>query len=239
MRDASVEGLQRLLLRRVWSSLWSHLPMLAVSAAVTAAAATVASMLGGAVGGGLLTPVLLAVLAGPTVMALLRVVQGALVEDDTDLRTYLRSLRATALRSTGFALLPATCLVSLLAALEVHARTGSALVLVSLCLSAAASVLAVTGSVVLMPLAVARPALHGARLWSISWHLLGRWPVRFLAPLALAGIALWAALSLSSTLVLLLPAPIALLTGAAYWCCAVELGAQDVVGTDGRRSGFT
>src|SRR5699024_6126894 len=138
VRDASVEGLQRLLLRRVWSSRCSHLPMLAVSAAVPAAAATVARKLGRAVAGGLLTPVLLAVLAGPTVMALLRVVQGALVEDDTDLRTYLRSLRATALRSTGFALLPATCLVSLLAALEVHARTGSALVLVSLCLSAAA-----------------------------------------------------------------------------------------------------
>src|SRR5699024_9226997 len=129
VRDASVEGLQRLLLRRVWSSLWSHLPMLAVSAAVTAAAATVASMLAGAVGGGLLTPVLLAVHAGPTVMALLRVVQGALVADDPDLRSYLRSLRASALRSTGFALLLATCLVSLRAALEVHARTGSALVL--------------------------------------------------------------------------------------------------------------
>lgn len=239
MSDVPAEGLQRLLLRRVWSSLWSHLPMLATSAAVTAVAAAVASALGVAVGGGLLTPALLALLAGPTLMALLRVVQGALVEDETDLRTYLRCLRATALRSTGFALLPAMCLVSLLAALEVHARTGSALMLASLCLSAVAGVLTITGSVVLMPLAVARPTLRGARLWAISFHLLGRWPVRFLAPLALAGLALWAALSLSSTLVLLLPAPIALLAGAAYWCCAVELGAQDMNGAEGRRTGIT
>lgn len=228
---SAVDGLQRLILRRVWSSLWSHLPMLAISAAATAVSAAVAVALSGTVGGGMLAPVLLAVLAGPTLMALLRVVQGALVEDDTDLRTYLRSLRATALRSAGFSLVPAMCLVSLLAASEVHARTGCGLMLISLCLAAVAMVLTVTGFVVVMPLAVARPALRGARLWAISWHLLGRWPVRFLASLTLAGLALWAAVSVSSTLVLLLPAPIALLAGAAYWCCAVELGAEDMVVT--------
>lgn len=239
MSDVSAEGLQRLILRRVWSSLWSHLPMLAISATVTAVPAAVAAALSGAAGSRILTPVLLAVLAGPSLMALLRVVQGALVEDDTDLQTYLRSLGATALRSVGISLVPALCLVSLLAAIDVHARTGSIIMLVSLCLAAAATVLTVTGLLVLMPLAVARPALHGARLWVISWHLLGRWPIRFLAPLVLAGLALWAAVSVSSTLVLLLPAPIALLTGAAYWCCAVELGAQDMVVTEGptRRGG--
>lgn len=230
---SAVEGRQRLILRRVWSSLWSHLPMLALSAAATAVPAAAAVALSGAMGTPTLTPLLLAVLAGPLLMALLRVVQGALVEDDTDLRSYLRSLRATALRSAAFSLVPAMCLVSLLAAIEVHARTGNGFMLVSLCLAAVASVLTVSGFMVVIPLAVARPALHGARLWAISWHLLGRWPVRFLAPLTLAGLALWAAVSFSSTLVLLLPAPIALLAGAAYWCCAVELGAEDLVVTEG------
>lgn len=229
----AADGLQRLILRRVWSSLWSHLPMLAISAAATAVPAAVAVAVSEAAGGRILTPVLLAVLAGPTLMALLRVVQGALVEDDTDLRTYLRSLWATALRSAEFSLVPALCLVSLRAAIEVHARTGSGIMLVSLCLAAVATVLTLTGLAVVMPLAVARPALRGARLWAISWHLLGRWPVRFLAPLTLAGLALWVAVSVSSTLVLLLPAPIALLAGAAFWCCAVEVGAQDMVVTEG------
>lgn len=239
MSSGSVEGAQRLILRRVWASLWTHLPMLALSAAVTAVAAAVASAAGTVVRGGLLTPVLLALLAGPTLMALVRVVQGALVEDDTDLRTYLNCLRSTALRSAGIAVVPALCMVSLLAALEVYGRTGSGLMLVSLCLAAVASVLTVTGTVVLLPLVVARPALRGVRLWAISWHLLGRWPVRFLAPLALAALALWAAVSFASTLVLLLPAPIALLAGAAYWCCAVELGAEDVAGAVHVRQGLT
>ena len=239
MNGDSVDGTQRLILRRVWSSLWTHLPLLALSAAVTAVSAAFASAAGTLVRGGLLTPVLLALLAGPTVMALMRVVQGALVEDDIDLRTYLSALRGTAARSAGISVVPAMCLTSLLAALEVYGRTGSGLMLVSLCLAAVASVLTVTGTVVLLPLVVARPALRGARAWAISWHLLGRWPVRFLAPLALAALALWAAVSFASTLVLLLPAPIALLAGAAYWCCAVELGAEDVAGAVHVRQGLT
>ena len=239
MSSDSVEAVQRLILRRVWSSLWTHLPLLALSAAVTTVAAAVASATGAAVPGGLLTPVLLALLAGPTLMALVRVVQGALVEDDTDLRMYLSSLRSTAVRSAGIAFVPAICLVSLLAALDVYGRTGSGVMLVSLCLAAVASVLTVAGTVVLLPLVVARPALRGARVWAISWHLLGRWPMRFLAPLALAALALLAAVSFASTLVLLLPAPIALLAGAAYWCCAVELGAEDVDGAGSVREDLT
>lgn len=224
---AHADRLQRLILRRVWSSLWRHLPMLAISAAVTAVAVALAVQSAG--GSQLLAPLLLALLAGPTLMALLKVVQGALVDDDTDLRTYLGGLKASALRSTGYALIPALCLISLMAAANVYARTGNGFMLISLGTAVAAAILTVAGFTVVVPLAVARPELRGVRLWITAWHLLGRWPVRFFAPVALAGLALWVAVSVSSTLVLLLPAPIALLAGAAYWCCAVELGADDVV----------
>lgn len=227
----TAEGLQRLVLRRVWNSLWRHLPMLAISAAATGVAAALAVFIAG--GNPLLIPTLLALLVGPTLMALLAVVQGALVDDDADLRAYLRALKTTAVRSTGYSLVPALCVVSLLAATEVYVRTGAPFMLVSLGTAGAATVLTVAGFTVLVPLAVARPELRGRRLWVTSWYLLGRWPVRFLAPIALTGLALWVAFSFSSTLVLLLPAPIALLAGAAYWCCAVELGADDVVVPDG------
>lgn len=223
----TTDGLQRLVLSRVWSSLWRHLPMLAISAAATGVAAALAVLIAG--GNPLLRPTLLALFAGPTLMALLAVVQGALVDDDTDLRAYLAALRTSAVRSTGYSLVPALCVVSLLAATDVYVRTGTTFVLVSLGTAGAATVLTVAGLTVLVPLAVARPELRGRRLWVTSWYLLGRWPVRFLAPIALTGLALWVAFSVSSTLVLLLPAPIALLAGAAYWCCAVELGANDVV----------
>jgi hypothetical protein len=44
----------------------------------------------------------------------------------------------------------------------------------------------------------------------------------------MAVLALWAGVALHSSLILLLPAPVALMAGAAYWCCALELGAEDL-----------
>lgn len=233
---AGAEQRQRLILRRVWASLWRHLPMLAISAAVTAVAALLAVQVAGR--SQLLTPLLLAGLSGPPLMGLQAVVQGALVDDDTDFQVYLRGLRSAALRGAGHALVPALSVVSLLAAADVYGRTGSAFMLISLGTATAATILSGVGFLALAPLVVARPELRGVRLWSTSWHLLGRWPVRFLAPAILAGLALWVAVSVSSTLVVLLPAPIALLGGAAYWCCAVELGADDVVVSDGSSERF-
>lgn len=223
----TVRGLQRLILRRVWSALWRHLPMLAVGSTVTTLGASVGFWLAG--GSQLLLPILLAVLAGPTMMALFSVAQGALVSDDTGLRSYLRGVRETALPSMAHSLIPALSLVSLAAAADVYERTSSAFMLVSLSTAIVATILSVAGFVVVLPLAVARPQLRRAMLWVTAWHMLGRWPVRFLAPIVMAGLALWTALTYSSTLVLLLPAPIALVAGAAYWCCAVELGARDVL----------
>lgn len=225
-RHAPADGLQRLILRRVWHAPWRHLPTLAVSSVTTAIPVALAMRIAG--GSPLLTPLLLALLAGPTLMALLAVVQGALIEDDTDLRTHLRRLRTSALRSTGYSLIPALCLASLIAAIDLYARTESRILLISLGTAIVATVLSISGFMALVPLAVARPELRGVKLWATSWHLVGRWPVRFLAPVVMTGLALWAVFSVSTTLVLLLPAPIALLAGAAYWCCAVELGAEDV-----------
>lgn len=230
---AGVERLQRLILRRTWASLWRHLPMLAIGAATTALGAGTAALLAG--GSKLLFPLLLLVLCGPTLMALQTVVHGALVEDDTDVRAYLRALRGTALRSAGHCLPTAFSLVSLLAAAEVYGRTQSVLVLISLGTAITATALTIAGLAALIPLSVARPELRPMRLWVTAWHLVGRWPVRFLAPIALAGLALWAAVSVSSALVMLLPAGISLLAGAAFWCCAVEMGADDVVDLDHRR----
>src|SRR5699024_2532872 len=107
----TVRGLQRLILRRVWSALWRHLPMLAVGSTVTTLGASVGFWLAG--GSQLLLPILLAVLAGPTMMALFSVAQGALVSDDTGLRSYLRGVRETALPSMAHSPIRALIPVSL------------------------------------------------------------------------------------------------------------------------------
>lgn len=222
-----VTQLQRLLLRRVWSSMWRHLPALAVSGALTAAAAA----LGLRAAGGLwaMSPLVIALFVGPTLMPLLAVVQGALVDDDTELRRYLRDLPRFAVRSTGYALAPGLCLSALLAGVEMYRATGSTMAVASLAVGTIGSVLAVVALVAVLPASVARPGLRGIRLWTTALHLVGRWPVRFLAPLMVSACALWAATTVASSLVLLVPVPVALMSGAAYWCCAIDLGARDVL----------
>src|SRR5699024_10968347 len=98
--------------------------------------------------------------AGPTLMALFSVAQGALVSGGTGLRSYLRAVRETALPSTAHSLIPALSLVSLAAAADVYERTSSAFMLVSLSTAIVATILSVAGFVVVLPLAVARPQLR-------------------------------------------------------------------------------
>lgn len=216
--------LQIAVLGRVWSAPWRHLPVLAVAAVASGLPLTIAVLLTSGIS--VLTPLLAALWCGPTLIPLLGAVQDALVHDDTELSRYARSFRRCAARSTAYSLIPGLSLTALLAALEVHARTGSGMVLIPLALSVSCSVLTLAGLVALLPLAAARPALRGYRLWLTAWYLLGRWPVRYAAPLALGGLALWTATTLHTSLILLLPAPVALLAGAAHWCCAIDLGAR-------------
>ncbi|MGP9537996.1 hypothetical protein ACT3SP_08290 [Brachybacterium sp. AOP43-C2-M15] len=210
----------------MWTSPWRHLPSLAAAGAATALTLATALWITGGIR--VPTPLLAALLCGPTLLPLFSVVQDALVHDDTELRLYARALRGSALRGTAHALTVGLCLSALLAALEVHARTGSDAVVVSLALAASGSVLTAVGLLALLPLAVARPGLRGVRLWITAWHLLGRWPVRFLAPAVVCVLAAWAGTALHSSLILLLPVPVALMAGAAYWCCALDLGAEDL-----------
>lgn len=223
---AHADRLQRLILRRVWSSLWRHLPALAVSGAITAAAV----LFGYRVVGGpwAVTPLVVALVAGPTLMPLFNVAQGALVDDDTELRRYVRDLPRYAMRSTGYTLVAGLCLSALLGAVEMYEARGDALGVASLAASAAGTVIALLGLMALLPAAVARPRLRGTRLWATSLHLVGRWPVRFLAPFALMGLVVGCAVNFTTSLVLLLPVPVALVASASYWCCAVDLGATDI-----------
>lgn len=223
--DADVAALQGRVLSRVWTAPWRHLPALAVAAGASALSLAASLWIAGGIS--VVTPLLAALLCGPTLLPLSAVVQDALVHDDTELRRYAPALRRTALRGTGCSLIVGLCLSALLAALEVHARTGSSAALLPLAIAASCSVLTLTGLLALLPLAAARPGLRGIRLWITAWYLLGRWPVRFLAAFVVGGLAVWAGIAIHSSLILLLPAPVALMTGAAYWCCALDLGAGD------------
>lgn len=215
-----------MVLGRAWRALWRHLAALAVAAVVTALAVVLGFRLGALVP--VLAPLVMALLGGPTVMPLLAVAQDALVEDDTAIGRYPVYLQRFALRGTGQLLIAAVPPTALLAALEVYGRTGQGLWLISIACAGTASVLAAVGLMVVLPAGVARPGLSVPRLWATALHLLGRWPVRFLAAAVACLLPIWPLTTVSSSLVLLLAAPAALVVSAAYWCCAVDLGATDV-----------
>lgn len=222
-KDSSLEGV---VLRRVWRAPWRHLPALSAAGCATGLALAAALWITGGIV--VATPLVAALLCGPTLLPLFAAVQGALVHDDTELRSYGRDIRRFAVRGTSLTLVAGLCLSAMLAGIEVHARTGSGAVLLSLAVAVTASALTVAGLFALLPLAVARPGLRGLRLWASSWYLLGRWPVRFLAPVSVGALAVWVGTTVHSSLILLLPVPVALMAGSAYWCCALDLGADDV-----------
>lgn len=223
------EGLRAVVLGRAWRALWRHLAALSVAAVVTALAVVLGFLLGSLVP--VLLPLVIALVAGPTLMPLLAVAQDALVEDDTAVGRYPGFLRRFALHGTGHALLAAVPLTALLAALEVYGRTSQSLWLISVASAGTASVLAAGGLMVVLPAAVARPGLSIGRLWTTALHLLGRWPIRFLAAAVACLLPVWPLATVSSSLVLLLAAPAAVVVSAAYWCCAIDLGATDVAAT--------
>ncbi|BCJ30742.1 hypothetical protein [Actinocatenispora sera] len=207
--------------RRLLRGVWPNLPALLCASVAVCVAATV--------------PVLVAPGVNPVAGALyaLLVAPAATALADTVTRiggtgrATVRGFAARLVRLWPFAvrqaLVPAVAAVLLLAALRVWTATGSMLLLPSVALTGAATVLAVPAAMAALILGAARPALRGRRLWVTALHLVARRPVRFAAALCLVLLGVWAAASWSASLLLLLPAPAAIVAVAAVWTTAAEL----------------
>lgn len=228
------EAAQRVVLDRTMRGLWAGLPALLTGSVVLCLAAGLALLLGGG-----LTPwslLLLALLAGAPMMALAEVCHDIVIEDDTTIRRWHGALRQSVRIGTGLLLVPTVFAALLMVAIEVHHQTGSSLWLAPMAVSASAtlgSTFALLGAV---PAAVARPELRGWALWATAAHIVGRWPVRFLAALSVLGLGLWAGLTVTGTLLPLVPGPVLLLATAAFWSSAVQLGATDLQTSSNRIS---
>lgn len=207
--------------RRLLHGVWPNLPTLLCASVAVCVAATV--------------PVLVAPGVNPVAVALyaLLVAPAATALADTVTRiggTGRASVRGFAVRLVRLwpfaarqALVPAVAAVLLLAALQAWAATGSLLLLPSVALTGAATVLAVPAAMAALILGAARPGLRGRALWVTALHLVARQPVRFAAALCLVVLGVWAAASWSASLLLLLPAPAAVVAVAAVWTTAAEL----------------
>jgi len=226
----SLRSRQSLVLGRSVRGLWLHLPALAAAGAAVAGSAGLADVLAGGLTP--VTPLLVALLAGPPAAAMASVVNDVLVRDDSGIVGWWRALRRTAGRGITVLLVPAVPATLLVVAVQVERTSRAPIALVPVWGAAVVTVLAVAATAAALPATVARPALRGIRLWVAALHLVARHPVRFGAAFCLFGLGVWASVSITGTLFLLVPAPVGLLAGAAFWSSAVELGAAELGAAD-------
>lgn len=224
--DPRSRARQAVALRHAASGVWFGLPTLLV-AGVAITAAVGAPL---AVGGGLTpwTLLVIAVLAGPLVLATAATANQLVVSTETGVSAWFIDVRTLAGRGVRVWLTPAIPGCLLLFAWFVLGRTGSATAVISAAVCAVVTAITITGALAASVVWPARPELSWAQVWLTAGHLAARWPVRFLAPMCLLGLGLWAGLSVTGTLLVLVPGPVLMLTAAAFWSSAVECGASEL-----------
>ena len=213
---------------RTLRGIWPNLPALLPASAATCAAAVLPVVV--APGVNPLALLLAAVAVGPVAAALAATVNAIALDGEASPGTWWRALRRLWLFGVRQALLVAAVAVLFLAALTVWSRYRDAWALPSLALTGAATVLAVLGLLAVLPLGAARPGLRGSRRWVTARHLVARRPVRFLAPLCVVALGVWAGTALSAALLLLVPAPATVVMVLATWTSAADTTAGSIAG---------
>lgn len=209
-------------LGRILRGVWPSLPALLCASATLCAAGAVAVFAAPGI-----TPVsllLLAVLVGPFAAALAGTVNEIAFDGETTIRAWWSGLRGLWLFGLRQALLPAVPWAVFLVALSAWTQTENPFVLPSLAVSGACGVCALLGLLATLPLGAARPGLRGRVLWLSGLHLVARLPLRFLAAPCLAALGVWSATSWSASMLLLVPAPVAVVTVAATWTSIAHVG---------------
>lgn len=201
---------------------WPSLPALLVASAGVCAAATVPVLI--APGLNPIAVVLDALLAGPFLAAMVAAANTITSGETATIRTWAGALRTHIPFAVRACLIPTLPAGLFLAALTLWLRGHPLWTLPSLALTGAGTVLALLGLLAVLPLGTARPDLRGTRLWITALHLVACRPTRFLAALTLPALGLWAATSWTASLLLLIPAPTALLMVTATWTTVTEVG---------------
>jgi len=129
-------------------------------------------------------------------------------------------------------LVPAVSAASSLVALQWWKQTRDGFALLATSAGGCATVVLILGAVAALPIAIREPSARGVPLFLLSLHIVARRPVPIVAVLALLAIGAWASASLSPSIIVLIPALLALVNHAAVWTSAlvVDLHPDDEVG---------
>lgn len=213
---------QRILLRRSMRGLWPHLPLLMLGSVAVCLSAGVAALV--TPGATPLSVILLAVLVTPAATAIGAVANAVVGEDDAGHADWRRGW-AAGVRNGVAAIIPIAITGSLfVVAVEVWRRSGQPLLLTSVGVSGAVTACLVPVTAAMVQVTTGLPALDRRSQWRTAASFVVRWPVRFLAAPILLGFGAWLAIQVSASLLLLVPAPVALISAAAFWTSAVEAG---------------
>jgi hypothetical protein len=189
-------------------ALWYQLPLVAVAGALVCGASMVVVVLSPG-----LSPVsvlLGAFLVAPVWAALIATTDAVVRHDRGGVRELLPNLRKHGLAGIRVGLPPAAVIAC---ALVNHQLYGGPVFAISLALSGCASVLLTLASCYAFSLRVT-DGLRGKTLWLTALHLVARSPAVPLGVLALVFVALLLGTSVTASLLLLAPGPVALFASA-------------------------
>jgi hypothetical protein len=214
--------------------LWSNLPVLVIGSALVAIGWSVVRALSPHLGWASIVGI--ALLVVPAFAVLLRGCEVLLTDEHfgvadlvrTGVRTLLPSLKVTAV--------PTLALLLTVSGYQLWLVSGQAWMLISVGLGAVVSLVALYTGVVALPYVVrtGAPLRTG---WLVSFYIATRNPVPVLAVLSAVALGAWAAAYLSFAVIVLIPAPLALVWAAAV-AGATERSLVTLASREGRPAGL-
>jgi hypothetical protein len=222
MSPVAVRG-QDAELRTLFKGAWSSLPALLVGSVVFCVAGSVAVF--AAPGVNAVSIALCGLLVAPAFAGLVGAVDIISADDEPGLRDWWRLMRTAGPLGLKHALVPTACAELFLAALLVWDDGKRPLALPSLALTGAATILTVALWMAVVTVSGRCREVRGRQLWLLAIRLFGSRPVRFAAVYCLGALGVWAAVAWSASLLLVVPAPVALVLVAAVRTTALESGA--------------
>jgi hypothetical protein len=195
-------------------SLWHELPLLAVVGVITCTATgAVVLVIPGINPGSVL---LAAVLVAPLWCGVMATTDSVVRGGAGGVVVLARNLKRCWLAGLGVGLVPGVVAAVALVNWELYSSSARPLLVVPLAVSGCATVLVLLASVYAFSLRVTA-GLRGKSLWLTSLSLVARAPAVPLGILALGAVALLLGTSVTASLLLLAPGPVALFASAGTW----------------------
>ena len=173
------------------------------------------------------TPVgvlVLGVVIVPLLATLVQFMQDAIGPDAYGFMGYLRRFPFAVLRTVGVSVVPSVVAAISLVALGAWNATGNYFWLIPLGVGATSTVLTVLGMIIAIPVRLAAPKVTVRQLWSVSFTIVARAPIPVVAVPAIGVLGIWACLSFSAGLVIIVPPMLAVVWAAGALTSCKQAG---------------